>query len=126
MYNNWYLVLACSIFCLSYFYRNSIGPIADVLEKELNTTSTGVGMLSSFCYASYFSSQIVVGLLLEIYSFQFFLLISSFFLGISIITFSFTTSITMGIVVRFISGFFVAPPVSLVFVHICMIIMCLI
>ena len=107
---NWYLILVCIIYSLSYFYRNSIGPIADVLEKEFNTTSTGIGMLSSFLYGSYFTMQVVVGLLLEIYSFHILILFSSSFLGISLIIFSFTSNVTMGIIIRFISGFIVAPP----------------
>eukprot|EP01084_Bolivina_argentea_P262072 443100_1 len=109
-YKNYYLILLCIIYGLSYFYRNSIGPIADVLEVELNTTSTGIGMLSSFLYSSYFTMQVIIGLLLEIYSFNILIIISSFFLGASSIAFSFTTNLTMGITIRFISGFITSAP----------------
>eukprot|EP01084_Bolivina_argentea_P259400 437679_1 len=109
-YKSWYLMLACVVYSLSYFYRNGITPIADVLQDELNTTSTGVGMLSSFLYGSYFSVQIVVGLLLEVFSFQILILFASFFLGVSLIAFSFSPNVIVGIIIRFISGFIVAPP----------------
>eukprot|EP01084_Bolivina_argentea_P060863 111184_1 len=109
-YNNCYLVVLCIAFGLSYFYRNSIAAIADVLEKEFETTATVIGMLSSFVYISFFSMQLVVGLLLEIFSFRILLLLTALFLGISSIAFSFTDNITTGITIRLISGFIASTP----------------
>lgn len=109
-HKQWYLVLLTMMYSISYFYRNSIGPIADVLEREFETTVTYVAMLSSFLYASYFCMQLVVGMLLEIYSFRIIILFASLFLGLAMITFSFLPDITTGIIVRFLSGFITSFP----------------
>lgn len=105
-----FVILTCTIYSISYFYRNSIGPIADVMEDEYSTTATMVGLLSSSIYLSYFSMQIVVGLLLEIYSFHILILISSIGLGIGIILFAISNNILLSILLRFITGFLVSAP----------------
>lgn len=109
-YKQCYLLLAGCTFTISYFYRNSIGPIADVLERELDTNASGVAMLSSFQYASYCLTQMAVGMILEIYSYRAVSLFASISQGITMIIFSFTPNITIGVIIRFLSGFITAFP----------------
>eukprot|EP01084_Bolivina_argentea_P058361 106598_1 len=97
------------IFFNGYFFRNSISPIVDVLEHDLNTNATGVGTLGSFIHLFYFGSQIPYGILLQFFPAKYVLPISSFNLGVSLILFSFSTTITYGTIMSSIAGLAQAP-----------------
>ena len=50
-----------------YLFRGSIGPITDVLEQEFETTSSGIGILSSSYFFTGLLTQLLWGLFLQTY-----------------------------------------------------------
>eukprot|EP01083_Nonionella_stella_P043246 116686_1 len=78
------------IYCLVYFYRGSLSPIVDVLEREFHATSSQIGQMSSLFYVGYVIVQIPSGFALEILTPEFVILsaglgfaIASFLFGLS-------------------------------------------
>eukprot|EP01084_Bolivina_argentea_P227533 384274_1 len=102
-------------YCLAFAFQEAVYPIADVLQNELHTTSSDIGLLStSFCL-TYLIFQIPTGILLQNYSnYMLLLIIVSICLAICILLFGLTTSLLFAIVLRLISGLFSAPRVLIV------------
>eukprot|EP01083_Nonionella_stella_P016069 44938_1 len=107
-YEFWYIFLCCIVYSLGYFYRNSVSAITDALQKDLETDASGIGLLS-FLYASYFGMQLIISLLLEIYSYQLLLYLGSFGLGLTSFLFGLSSHIAYATIIRFVSGLFLAP-----------------
>eukprot|EP01084_Bolivina_argentea_P076256 138181_1 len=108
-YDYVFLALGSCGYALGFTYRGSLAPITDVLQDELKTTSTGIGLLSSSFYISYALMQIPSGLLLEIYNPSLILGICWFGLGLSIIGFGFAFNLTYLMIIQFMAGIFVGP-----------------
>ena len=109
LYKYTIFLLAWSIFFLGYFFRNCISPIVDVLEKDLNTTATGVGFIGSFIQLFYFSSQIPFGILLQFVPGYYVLPASSIALGIASFVFSYSTNVLYATITSSVAGFVLAP-----------------
>ena len=100
---------AWSTFFFGYFIRNSISPIVDVLEGDLNTTATGVGILGSFIHLFYFSPQIPYGILLQFVPGKYVMPISSLLLGVSCLLFSYSNNVTYATITLSLTGLSTAP-----------------
>ena len=98
-----------SIFFYGYFFRNSISPIVDVLEKELDTTATGVGVLGSFIHLFYFSPQIGYGILLQCVPGKYVLPASSVLLGVACLLFSLSENAEFATITSSMAGLVMAP-----------------
>ena len=100
---------AWSIFFYGYFFRNSISPIVDVLEEELDTTATGIGFLGSFIHFMYFMWQIPFGILTQFVPGRHILPAFSFVLGVTIFLFSISNNVIFGTITSALCGFAMAP-----------------
>eukprot|EP01084_Bolivina_argentea_P151163 263871_1 len=110
LYHYIYLILLIETHGLSIWFRVSLSPITDVLEHEFNTTTSGIGILSSVFFIVYVVSQIPVGLFLQIHDAALTLVFSTFGLCILCLIFPLTTpSLTCASVVRALAGFVTAP-----------------
>eukprot|EP01084_Bolivina_argentea_P238336 400421_1 len=78
----------------------------DVLQIELNTNSSGIGILSSTYSLTNFLFQLPFGIILQKYSHHMILLIISICLTICFILFIFTESLTYACIIRAICGIF--------------------
>eukprot|EP01084_Bolivina_argentea_P104425 186981_1 len=108
-YAFWYILLCDIAYSLCYFYRNSIVAITDALQKDFKTDASGIGYLASFIFASYFCMQLIIGLLLEIYSFQLLLFLGAFGLGLTSLLFGIAENIIFATFIRFVAGIALAP-----------------
>eukprot|EP01084_Bolivina_argentea_P318721 552812_1 len=90
-------------------FQASIAPITDVLQKELQITSSQFGMLASSYYLTYLILQVPFGMMLQRYSHHIILLIISCFLTICFTLFGFVNTLTFGVLLRALCGIFAAP-----------------
>lgn len=106
-----YVLMLCSglLYTFAFFYRGSFAPIADAIEEELHTTASGFGLMASAFYIGYFSSQIPTGILLEIFSPQFTVIISSIGMGCCCLVIGFVENINIAIGTQVICGLFAGP-----------------
>eukprot|EP01084_Bolivina_argentea_P125493 222341_1 len=104
-YDYLYIITSILFYGLVFLIRSSISPIEDVLRTEFNTTSSGIGFLSSSFFILYVVGQIPSGLFLQIYVAQLPLILSMFGLCILSLMFPFTTnSIIFASIIRALSG----------------------
>ena len=89
---------------ISYYCRQSLSVIVDVLEDDLNTTSSGVASLSSAILLPFCIMQIPAGLVLQIFSPEFSMAIGVLGIGIFSIIFGFVESLFSGIIVNILIG----------------------
>ena len=91
------------------FFQQSVSPITDVLQKELNVSLSGIGILSSSYFLTYLISQIPFGIALQKYSHHSILLVVSITLTLCFILFGFIDSLAFAAILRIIGGAFGAP-----------------
>ena len=101
-----YAYIACIMlsFGSSFFARVSIAPITDVLEKEFHTTSSGVGVLASAYYISYVVCLMPIGFVLEVFSCEVLIIVSTFIMCIGSLVFGVAPNMGAAIVARLILG----------------------
>eukprot|EP01084_Bolivina_argentea_P182081 314414_1 len=104
-----HFIYASMFFCMATFFQQSVSPITDVLESELNLTLSDIGILSSSYFLSYLAAQIPFGILLQKYSHHKILLIVSIILTCCFILFGLIKSLIFATILRIISGAFGAP-----------------
>ena len=89
---------------ISYYCRQSLSVIVDVLETDLKTTPAGVASLSSAILFPFCLMQIPAGSILQIVSPEFSMAIGTVGIGIFSICFGFIHSIATGIIVNIFIG----------------------
>lgn len=105
-------VFFCSsvgIFFTGYYFRTSISPIADVLEHDLNTTATGVGLLASMYYLAYSGFQIPWSLLIQYSSPIKISLFGGILFTVLLMFFSYIDTVSNGSLISFGCGFATSP-----------------
>eukprot|EP01084_Bolivina_argentea_P320274 555676_1 len=95
-------------YCFVFFYRGSLTPILDVLEEELHTTSSGIGLMSSLFWAGYFMMQLPSGFILEIFTQEFIILFGLLSLTATSFLFAFSTNILYASIILTTSGILVS------------------
>ena len=106
-----YLVffIVTQIYSVSFWLRQSIAPITDVLEHDFRTNATQIGLLGSFVFLGYFIAQIPAGLTLQYFSSEFVTLVSTILVGFSTFLFYISVNIHTAYVANFFIGMFTAP-----------------
>eukprot|EP01083_Nonionella_stella_P034965 95587_1 len=104
-----HFVYASMFFCMATFFQQSVSPITDVLQQELNVSMSGIGVLSASYFLTYLICQIPFGILLQKYSHHTILLIVSIILTACFILFGFVQSLSFAALLRIIGGAFGAP-----------------
>ena len=114
IYSYCYLFFAIMNYSMMSLFRNSVSAITDALQSSFDTTSSGIGLLSSLFYASYLFCQLPSGMMLEklldnyLLSILFIttcgILISCLSFGLNLIN-----SFILAIIIRVIGGIFGAP-----------------
>ena len=100
---------ASMFFCMATFFQQSVSPITDVLQSELNVSLSGIGILSSSYFLTYLLCQIPFGILLQKYSHHSILLTVSISLTLCFILFGFIQNLMFASILRVIGGAFGAP-----------------
>eukprot|EP01084_Bolivina_argentea_P244942 410230_1 len=88
----------------TYLFQFSFSPIVDVLEAEFDTTSSGIGIMSSLFWFGYFTLQIPAGVMLEIFSAELITVISLILLSITLCLFSISTNIIYASIICLLCG----------------------
>ena len=104
-----HFIYASLFFCMATFFQQSVSPIADVLQQQLDITLSGIGILSSSYFLTYLLCQIPFGILLQTYSHHTILLVVSIILTLCFITFGLIRSLLFAAILRIIGGAFGAP-----------------
>ena len=108
--SDWIIIFfVCQVYTFGYWIRGSLAAITDVLEEEFNGTATQIGLLSSILYLSYLLFQLPSGLLLQIFSGEFVIIVSAFGLALSSLAFAYSPNFELAIPFHFLNGVFVAP-----------------
>eukprot|EP01084_Bolivina_argentea_P182072 314400_1 len=110
-------IFSTLIYAMTAFFSASLSPIADVLQSNLDITSSSIGLLSSVYFITYLLFQIPFGILLQNYSHHMLLLIVSIGIIICTCLFGFIESLTFAIIVRTLTGIF-ASPIWIIMIHI--------
>ena len=97
------------IYTLSFFLRSGLSTIADVLEGDFNTTSSGVGLIASSIYVPFTLGQVPIGILLETYQAPVILSISAFILSASVLLFSLSQNLLTAVFARILAGIGIIP-----------------
>ena len=98
------LVLTGILWGYSWYARQIISSITDVLQDSFDITSSGVATLSSGILITFSIMQIPAGLILEILSPEFCIVIGSFFMGICCLLFGFANNFIIGLVINIFLG----------------------
>jgi MFS family permease len=108
-YKHLFLVLITISFCCAWFLSAALSPITDTLQKDWNTTSAGIGLISSMYFVASFVFQLFWGVIVQSLSAEFLSATSS--LGVSLFVFLFTISenVATAATMRFFGGGFSAP-----------------
>eukprot|EP01084_Bolivina_argentea_P205590 351177_1 len=101
-YLHW--LYATLFYCIANFFSSSISPIANVLQNELEITTSDIGLLSACFFITYWLFQIPFGILLQNYSHHLLLLSIATILSISIFLFGFINNLIFASILRAISG----------------------
>ena len=98
------LCLMILLYAIGFFARSALSSIADVLEADLETTSSGVGLIASIIYVPFTLGQVPMGVLLETYQAPVILCISSFMVSISLALFAFAQNEFVAVLARILAG----------------------
>ena len=102
---NWVHVIFTGILWgISYYCRQSLSVIVDILEDDLNTTSSGIASLSSAILLPFCIMQIPAGLVLQIFSPEFSMSIGVLGIGVCSIFFGLIENVYSGVFVNILIG----------------------
>eukprot|EP01084_Bolivina_argentea_P005812 10970_1 len=108
-YKYFCFTIAASVWFYAAYFRTSFGPIADVLENEFDTNTSGVTLINSVYYLTYSFLVIPYGILLQKISPKYLLLYSAFGFAISSLLFSFSNNLVYATIISGICGGLTAP-----------------